>query len=198
MKNIFLVFLIAFIFDQASLSFALNCRGANCEFCPSDAWKCERCSSSFVLVESKCKTCSEVYSNCLDCEDGKCISCNTGFFINRMGGIGRNFQWNPWHGRYEYAYYIDWGYCCPENCDNCQNATCMACKPGFNYQSGLCQKGVCSDPNCAQCGAQGCYSCKSGFTLFQKKCLPGGCSTYFQIVMSVMLEGVLGVLQIIS
>lgn len=67
---------------------------------------CSMCSYGYTLAANNqsCEACSSVIDGCRACDDGNCLSCEDG-------------------------YYLDSGSClvCPQGCSSCTSTDCLEC-----------------------------------------------------------------------
>jgi len=164
MKNIFKALIVTIIFTQISQFLADDfCRDPRCAEC-SEASVCKRCKPGYNLDNNKCLSCTEYYTDCLECSPSyygiQCTSCKEGFFATRYGEGG----------------------CYPRNCQSAdeRRADCLRCVQDYTYSNRQCIPGTCPQVGCAQCGRDGCIVCKQGFAfLGSTECKAGSCADLY-------------------
>ena len=132
------------------------CCEPNCISCTHE--KCWACLDGFLLQGIQCLPCPSECSNCkngkcqkIKCPDsckecdneGNCLRCIPGFFLDRSGNCGP----------------------CGERCEICDYPTiCKICKPNYTLINGYC-----CDDGCSICDENVCWKCQAGYELVQGK-----------------------------
>jgi len=138
-------------------------RYSNCALCTSE--KCVLCkegicaSNEYINYDDcSCKPCTDFNSNCIECQTGGCLKCNSGFEFNNgscnecpvgyycngeMKQICQNGYYQDEQGKTSCK-------TCEsktENCSRCNSETgeCEECKNGYNLSNGSCTSYDCGD-----------------------------------------------------
>jgi hypothetical protein len=115
----------------------------SCKTCNWSSY-CTECISGYTLNNYQCCP-----NGCLSCNDGKCWSCDVGFFHNRQ-----DYTCVP----------------CPASCSYCINGGCSSCQPGYFISGNECLQCISPCKNCYS--STTCQDCIVGYTLSGSTCTP--------------------------
>ncbi len=129
-------------------------------------------------------------SNCTDCSDTACTTCNDGYVLKDGQcktcsddfGTGCTSCSSSACTACSNGYALKNGQCksCPDafgsNCTSCSSSACTACSNGYALKNGQCK--TCPDAfgsNCTSCSSSACTACKEGYAVKDGQCIVNPC-----------------------
>jgi len=191
--SILFIFLLAcFVLQNTH---AAGCIDTNCETC-DDPTICTACQFGFYLgkTDGACYKCSEACVGCTGIQTSLCENCANGYYFTALSLSCEDCGSGFWTtvGQFGKG---GCSYCTDANCHRCSGSgagNCIACKPGFYWDSATttciaCAAGTsstpgattakeclpCQDESCSSCTALGtgrCLSCLAGTYLSSATC----------------------------